>query len=113
MGEVHEERKAETGDLILQADRRIFSNRGYDKTQIADTVREAGISAGSAFPHLRHIVNGMYLKAAPSLLTNDPFTRREFVNNPLALNRAMFSTCLTDKGRKEPGDLSVPRIFEG
>ena len=53
MGTVSEERKAETRDMILQAARKIFSRRGYHKTQIADIVREAGISTGSVYAHFK------------------------------------------------------------
>jgi AcrR family transcriptional regulator len=223
MGTVSEERKAETRDMILQAARKIFSQRGYHKTQIADIVREAGISTGSIYAHFKdkrdlfavvsrenleslrarlrqlrqterpddnirdrierwrytygaffdyvyenpqqllmilrggfgvdeehdtdlweyfnsfaediaddfrkwerlgyikginasllgHIVIGMCLQVAHSFLANGSFTRKEAINNLMALNHSMFSIYLTDKGRAELGDLSVPQIFEG
>jgi AcrR family transcriptional regulator len=48
-----EERKAETRDMIIQAARRVFSEKGYHKSQIADIVREAGISTGSIYAHFK------------------------------------------------------------
>jgi len=48
-----EERKAETREIIYQAARRVFSEKGFHKTQIADIVREAGISTGSIYAHFK------------------------------------------------------------
>ena len=48
-----EERKAETREMIFQAARKVFSEKGYHKTQIADIVREAGISTGSVYAHFK------------------------------------------------------------
>jgi AcrR family transcriptional regulator len=48
-----EERKAETREMIIQAARRVFSEKGYHKSQIADIVREAGISTGSIYAHFK------------------------------------------------------------
>lgn len=53
MGSSLEDRKAETRDMILQAARRVFSEKGYHKAQIADIVREAGISTGSIYAHFK------------------------------------------------------------
>jgi len=49
----HDERKAETRDMIMQAARKVFSEKGYHKAGIADIVREAGISTGSIYAHFR------------------------------------------------------------
>jgi AcrR family transcriptional regulator len=48
-----EERKAETREIILQAARKVFSEKGYHKAQIADIVKEAGISTGSIYAHFK------------------------------------------------------------
>lgn len=214
-----EERKAETRDMIIQAARRVFSEKGYHKAQISDIVKEAGISTGSVYAHFRdkldlfeqisrenlenlrtrlkelrqttqpgdvreriqrwkqtyaaffdyvdanpeqilmivrggfgvdedhdaslweyfnlfasdiaedfrkwqqlgfikvgnahlmgHIVIGMSMHVAHSYLVDKQFTRNEAINNLMAMNHAMFSIYLTEKGRKELGDLSVPQI---
>lgn len=61
---------------------------------------------------LGHIVIGMCMHVAHSYLVDGQFSRTEAINNLMALNHAMFSIYLTDKGRKEMGDLSVPRLPE-
>jgi AcrR family transcriptional regulator len=48
-----EERKAETREIIIQAGRKIFSEKGYHKAQIADIVKAAGISTGSIYAHFK------------------------------------------------------------
>lgn len=48
-----EERKAETREMIMQAARKVFSERGYHNAQISDIVREAGISTGSIYAHFK------------------------------------------------------------
>ena len=48
-----EERKAETREMIIQAARKVFSEKGYHKAQISDIVREAGISTGSVYAHFK------------------------------------------------------------
>jgi AcrR family transcriptional regulator len=48
-----EERKAETREIIFQAARKVFSEKGYHKAQIADIVKEAGISTGSIYAHFK------------------------------------------------------------
>lgn len=48
-----EERKAETREMIMQAGRKVFSERGYHNAQISDIVREAGISTGSIYAHFK------------------------------------------------------------
>ena len=47
-----------------------------------------------------------------SYIEDRKFSRREAINTLMALNSAMFSIYLTDKGRKELGDLSVPQLPE-
>jgi AcrR family transcriptional regulator len=48
-----EERKAETREMIFQAARKVFSEKGYHKAQIADIVKSAGISTGSIYAHFK------------------------------------------------------------
>ncbi len=48
-----DERKAETRDMIFQAGRKVFSEKGFHKAQIADIVREAGTSTGSIYAHFK------------------------------------------------------------
>ncbi len=48
-----QERKAETREMIFQAARRVFSEKGYHKAQIADIVKAAGISTGSIYAHFK------------------------------------------------------------
>ena len=48
-----EERKAETREMIVQAARKVFSEKGYHKAQIADIVKAAGISTGSIYAHFK------------------------------------------------------------
>lgn len=48
-----EERKAETRAMIMEAARKVFSERGYHSAQISDIVREAGVSTGSVYAHFR------------------------------------------------------------
>jgi len=48
-----EERKAETREIIFHAARRVFSEKGYHKAQIADIVKSAGISTGSIYAHFK------------------------------------------------------------
>ncbi|HPS93430.1 MAG TPA: TetR/AcrR family transcriptional regulator [Deltaproteobacteria bacterium] len=48
-----EERKAETREMIFQAARKVFSEKGYHKAQIADIVKAAGISTGSIYAHFK------------------------------------------------------------
>lgn len=48
-----EERKAETREMIFHAARKIFSEKGYHKAQIADIVRAAGTSTGSIYAHFK------------------------------------------------------------
>lgn len=48
-----DERKAETREMIMAAGRKVFSTKGFHKAQIADIVREAGISTGSIYAHFR------------------------------------------------------------
>lgn len=214
-----EDRKAETRDMILQAARKVFSEKGYHKAQIADIVKTAGISTGSVYAHFKdkhdlyeqiirenlghlritlkelsqtrnpgdarervqqwkpaftaffdyvesnpeqillivrggfgvdeendtiiweffnafasdiaedfrkweelgfikgvnaalmgHIVIGMCLHVALSYLMERQFTRVEAINNLMALTHAMVSLYLTEKGRSELGDMSVPML---
>ena len=216
-----EERKAETRDMIIQAARKVFSEKGYHNTQIADIVKEAGISTGSIYAHFRdkrdlfeqlyrenlenlrqklkelrqtsrpddvrervqrwkytynaffdyvdenpqqilmilrggfgvdedhdadlwkffnafaqdiaddyrkwenlgyirgfnptlmgHITIGMSFHVAHSYLVDKQFTRKEAINNLIALTHAMLSIYLTDKGKRELGDLSVPQLLD-
>lgn len=58
------------------------------------------------------ITVGMCLQTAHSYIEDRKFSRREAINTLMALNSAMFSIYLTDKGRKELGDLSVPQLPE-
>jgi AcrR family transcriptional regulator len=217
-----EERKAETRDMIIQAARKIFSEKGFHKTQITDIVKEAGISVGSIYAHFHdkrdlfeqlyrenlknlrqklrelrqtaqpndirervqrwkytynaffdyvdenpqqilmilrggfgvdeyhdadlwkffnafaqdiaedyrkwetlgyirgfnpilmgHITIGMSFHVAHSYLVDKQFTRKEAINNLIVLTHAMLSIYLTDKGKRELGDLSVPQILDG
>ena len=48
-----EERKAETREMIFQAARKVFSEKGFHKAQIADIVKAAGISTGSIYAHFK------------------------------------------------------------
>ncbi|HPC48287.1 MAG TPA: TetR/AcrR family transcriptional regulator [Deltaproteobacteria bacterium] len=48
-----DERKAETRRMIMAAARRVFSEKGFHKAQIADIVREAGVSTGSVYAHFK------------------------------------------------------------
>jgi AcrR family transcriptional regulator len=216
-----EERKAETRDMIILAARKVFSEKGYHKSQIADIVKTAGISTGSIYAHFKdkrdlfeqisrvnlenlrarlrelrqttlpgdvrdrvqrwkqtystffdyvdanpeqilmvvrggfgvdedhdaslwdyinlfasdiaddfrkwheigfikggnphllgHIIIGMCMHVAHSYLVDKQFTRNEAINNLMALNHAMFSIYLTEKGRDELGDLSVPQLTD-
>jgi len=216
-----EDRKAETKDMILQAARKVFGEKGFHKAQIADIVKTAGISTGSVYAHFKdkrdlyeqiirenlgslrntlkdlsqtrnpgdvrervqqwkpaftaffdyvesnpeqillivrggfgvdeendtiiweffnafasdiaedfrkweelgfikgvnaalmgHIVIGMCLHVALSYLMERQFTRVEAINNLIALTHAMVSLYLTEKGRSELGDMSVPRLPE-
>jgi AcrR family transcriptional regulator len=217
-----EERKAETRYMIIQSARKIFSEKGFHKTQISDIVKEAGISVGSIYAHFRdkrdlfeqlyrenlknlrqklrelrqtaqpndirervqrwkytynaffdyvdenpqqilmilrggfgvdedhdadlweffnafaqdiaedyrkwealgyirgfnpilmgHIIIGMSFHVAHSYLVDKLFTRKEAINNLITLTHAMLTIYLTDKGKRELGDLSVPQILEG
>jgi len=221
MGAAFEERKAETRDIIILAARKVFSEKGYHKAQIADIVKAAGISTGSIYAHFKdkrdlfeqisrvnlenlrtrlkelrqttlpgdvrdrvqrwkqtystffdyvdanpeqilmvvrggfgvdeghdaslwdyinlfasdiaddfskwhqlgfikggnphllgHIIIGMCMHVAHSYLVDRQFTRNEAINNLMALNHAMFSIYLTEKGRDELGDLSVPQLTD-
>lgn len=216
-----EERKAETRDIIIMAARKVFSEKGYHKSQIADIVKAAGISTGSIYAHFKdkrdlfeqisrvnlenlrarlnelrqttlpgdvrdrvqrwkqtystffdyvdanpeqilmvvrggfgvdenhdaslwdyinlfasdiaddfrkwhqlgfikggnphllgHIIIGMCMHVAHSYLVDKQFSRNEAINNLMALNHAMFSIYLTEKGRDELGDLSVPQLTD-
>ena len=216
-----EERKAETRDMIILAARKVFSEKGYHKAQIADIVKAAGISTGSIYAHFKdkrdlfeqisrvnlenlrtrlkelrqttlpsdvrdrvqrwkqtystffdyvdenpeqilmvvrggfgvdedhdaslwdyinlfasdiaddfkkwhqlgfikggnphllgHIIIGMCMHVAHSYLVDKLFSRNEAINNLMALNHAMFSIYLTEKGRDELGDLSVPQLTD-
>jgi len=73
---------------------------------------ELGFIKGVNAALMGHIVIGMCLHVAMSYLMKRPFTRNEAINNLLALTYAMVSMYLTDKGRAELGDLSVPRLPE-
>jgi AcrR family transcriptional regulator len=53
MSQPLEERKAETREMILQAARKVFSEKGYHKAQVADIVKTAGISTGSIYAHFK------------------------------------------------------------
>jgi AcrR family transcriptional regulator len=53
MSHLLEERKAETREIIFQAARKVFSEKGYHKAQIADIVKAAGISTGSIYAHFK------------------------------------------------------------
>jgi AcrR family transcriptional regulator len=221
MASALEERKAETRDMIILSARKVFSEKGYHKAQIADIVRAAGISTGSIYAHFKdkrdlfeqisrvnldnlraklkelrqttlpgdvrdrvqrwkqtyctffdyvdanpeqilmvvrggfgvdedhdtslwdyinlfasdiaddfikwhqlgfikggnphllgHIIIGMSMHVAHSYLVDKQFTRNEAINNLMALNHAMFSIYLTEKGKGELGDLSVPQLTD-
>ncbi|MGC9325432.1 MAG: TetR/AcrR family transcriptional regulator [Desulfomonilia bacterium] len=216
-----DERKAETRDMIINAARKVFSEKGYHKAQIADIIKEAGISTGSVYAHfhdkkdlfeqitlenleslriklktlrqteqpgdaiermnrwkltygaffdyvdehpqqilmilrggfgvdeehdemlwrffnsfaediaddfrkwihlgfheglnptlLGHIIVGMTLHVAHSYLVDRQFSRTEAINSLMALNYAMFSIYLTEKGRAVLGNTSPPTITE-
>jgi AcrR family transcriptional regulator len=53
MSNPQEERKAETREMIFHAARKVFSEKGYHKAQIADIVKSAGISTGSIYAHFK------------------------------------------------------------
>jgi len=55
---------------------------------------------------LGHIVVGMCLHVAHSYLIDNDFTREEAIETLIALNNAMFSIYLTDKGCTSVGNLS-------
>jgi AcrR family transcriptional regulator len=48
-----EERKAETREMIFQAARKVFGEKGYHNAQIADIVRVAGTSTGTIYAHFK------------------------------------------------------------
>ncbi|HNU75036.1 MAG: HTH-type transcriptional regulator AcrR [Deltaproteobacteria bacterium ADurb.BinA179] len=48
-----DDRKAETRSMIFQAARKVFSEKGYHKTQISDIVKASGTSTGSIYAHFR------------------------------------------------------------
>ena len=62
-------------------------------------------------PHLLgHIIIGMSMHVAHSYLVDKQFTQNEAINTLMALNHAMFSIYLTEKGKDELGDLSAPQL---
>jgi AcrR family transcriptional regulator len=221
MGNPLEKRKSETRSIIINAARKVFSEKGYHKAQVSDIVQEAGISTGSIYAHFRdkrdlfeqiskenlenlrlkllglrktkrpddiierierwkltysaffdfisenpqqflmiirggfgvdeahdetlwafynafaqditrdfrkwidlgylqglnpslmgHIAVGMCLQAGHSYLLEKKFSRREVINTLMAMNHAMFSCYLTEKGREELGEIRAPQITE-
>lgn len=216
-----DERKAETRDMIMQAARKVFSERGYHNAQVSDIVKEAGISTGSIYAHFKdkrdlfaqvarenleslrlmlreirqterldddirgrvermkftyeaffdhvdanasqflmilragfgvderydahtwdyfnafaedfgdefrkwerlgfikgvnaslmgHIIIGTGLHVVHSYLMDGKFTRKEAIYNLMALNQALFTTYLTEKGRKALGEISISQIL--
>jgi hypothetical protein len=60
-----------------------------------------------------HITIGMSFHVAHSYLVDKQFTRKEAINNLMALTHAMLSIYVTDKGKRALGDLSVPQILDG
>jgi AcrR family transcriptional regulator len=48
-----EERKAETREMIFQAAKKVFGEKGYHNAQIADIVRIAGTSTGTIYAHFQ------------------------------------------------------------
>ncbi len=53
MSHPSDDRKAETRSMIFLAARKVFSEKGYYKTQIADIVKESGTSTGSVYAHFK------------------------------------------------------------
>ena len=73
---------------------------------------ELGFIKGVNAALMGHIIIGMCLHVAIGYLMDRQFTRNEAINNLMALTRAMVSMYLTDKGRTELGDLSVPQLTD-
>ena len=59
-----------------------------------------------------HTVTCMCLQVALSYLMDRQFTRTEAINNLMALTHAMVSIYLTEKGKIELGDMSVPHLAD-
>ncbi len=53
MSSPSEDRKAETREMIFQAARKVFGEKGYHKAQIADIVKTAGTSTGTIYAHFK------------------------------------------------------------
>lgn len=82
---------------------------------IADEFRKwerSGIIEGINASLMGHIVIGTCLHVVHSYLMNGRFTRREAIHNLIALNQALFTVYLTDKGKEALGDLNVSMILE-
>lgn len=53
MQKAREKRQEQTRRKILAAARKLFSEKGYHKTQVMDVVRAVGMSAGTFYRHFR------------------------------------------------------------
>ncbi len=73
---------------------------------------ELGFIKGVNAVLMGHIIIGMCNQVAIGYLMDRQFTRNEAINNLIALTHAMVSMYLTDKGRTELGDLSVPQLTD-
>jgi AcrR family transcriptional regulator len=84
---------------------RHFSSFAYD---LADDFRkwmDMGMVEGFDPLILGHIVQGMTIQIAHSYLVEKKFTRQEAIDTLIAVNRAIFSQYLTDKGWRSIGIL--------
>ncbi|HQI02227.1 MAG TPA: TetR/AcrR family transcriptional regulator [Deltaproteobacteria bacterium] len=84
---------------------RHFSSFAYD---LADDFRkwtDLGMVEGFDPLILGHIVQGMTIQVAHSYLVEKRFTRQEAITTLIAVNRAIFSQYLTDKGWRSVGIL--------
>jgi AcrR family transcriptional regulator len=73
---------------------------------------ELGFIKGVNAALMGHIIIGMCLQVAIGYLMDRQFTRNEAINNLMALTHAMVSMYLTEKGKDELGDLSVPQLTD-
>ncbi len=59
-----------------------------------------------------HIIIGAWLQVVHSYLMDAKFTRSEAIYNLMALNQALLTIFLTDKGKEALGSIDIAKILQ-
>ena len=91
---------------MKRLDEDIWRYYSYFATDLADDFKKwkrLGFVDGFDPLILGHIVQGMTIQVAHSYLVEKKFSRKKAIEHLIQVNRAILSTYLTEKGKKQLG----------